>query len=310
MRLLATAILLASLAAHVPSATTRRVATEVVGAVTTYQVQSGDTFASLGARHGIEPPVLARRNGRSLAKALRPGEHLLLDARHIVWPAESGPGTTLVINVPQRMLFRLVDGRTDVHYPVAVGRATWPTPVGAFTIVEKEVDPTWDVPISIQREMRRQGKPVITSIPPCPANPLGKHWIRLSHPGVGVHGTNAPASIYRFTTHGCIRLHPDDVCELFGRVNVGDGGMTVYDPVLLARLADGRIFAEVHPDIYGRAPDPLRHLQALADQADLAREIDWSLVVDAIRLREGVAVDVTRTVLESSRQGAAASLWQ
>jgi hypothetical protein len=177
---------------------------------------------------------------------------------------------------------------------VAVGRATWKTPRGPFTIVEKEVDPTWDVPPSIQAEMRREGKPVIASIPPCPANPLGRYWIRLSHPGVGLHGTNAPGSIYRFTTHGCIRLHPDDVAALFERVSVGDAGLTAYDPVLLARLADGRIFAEVHQDPYKEGPDPLRHLRALAESAALTDAIDWTIVADVIRKREGVAVDVTR----------------
>jgi L,D-transpeptidase ErfK/SrfK len=142
--------------------------------------------------------------------------------------------------------------------------------------------------------MRREGKPIITSIPPCPANPLGRHWIRLSHPGLGLHGTNVPTSIYRFTTHGCIRLHPDDVANLFDRVQVGDAGVTVYDPVLLARVADGRLFAEVQPDPYRQGPDPLRHLQRLADTTGLASEIDWDRVRDVVRRREGVAVDVTR----------------
>jgi L,D-transpeptidase ErfK/SrfK len=219
---------------------------------------------------------------------------LTIDNRHIVWPAEPSVGAVIVINLPQRMLFRIVDGRVDAHYPVAVGRTTWKTPRGPFTVLEKEVDPTWDVPKSIQDEMRREGKPVITMVPPCPANPLGKFWIRLSHPGVGLHGTNVPGSIYRFATHGCIRLHPDDVAGLFERVSVGDAGLTVYDPVLLARLADGRVFVEVHQDPYNEGPDALRQLRALAESAALADAIDWAIVANAIRQREGVAIDVTR----------------
>ena len=52
-------------------------------------------------------------------------------------------------------------------------------------------------------------------MPPGPDNPLGKHWLGLSIHGYGIHGTIAPSSIYQFRTHGCIRLHPDDIAELF-----------------------------------------------------------------------------------------------
>jgi L,D-transpeptidase ErfK/SrfK len=294
MRVRVIAMLLTTLSLAASPAPVPRVSTALTGHVFTHEIQAGDTLASLGARYGAGAAVLARRNGRPLSKRLLPGELLIIDNRHIVWPAEPSNGPVIVVNLPQRMLFRIVDGRVDAHYPVAVGRATWKTPRGPFTIIEKEVDPTWDVPPSIQAEMRREGKPVITSIPPCPANPLGRYWIRLSHQGVGLHGTNAPGSIYRFTTHGCIRLHPDDVAALFERVSVGDAGLTAYDPVLLARLADGRIFAEVHPDPYKQGPDPLRHLRTLAQSAALTDAIDWTGVEDVIRQREGVAVDVTR----------------
>jgi L,D-transpeptidase ErfK/SrfK len=286
-------------APSVPSAPVSRVATEIVGGSFVHEIQAGETLTSLAARYGVDVAVLARRNGRAPGATLASGrgDRLTIDNRHIVWPVEPAAGTVLVINVPQRMLFRVADGHVDAAFPVAVGRATWQTPRGPFTVLEKEVDPTWDVPPSIQEEMRREGKPVITSIPPCPANPLGRHWIRLSHPGVGVHGTNVPTSIYRFTTHGCIRLHPEDVANLFDRVQVGESGTIVYDPVLLARGADGRLFAEVQPDPYRLGPPPLRHLQKLANDAGIAEEIDWDRVRDAVRRREGVAVDVTRESL-------------
>jgi L,D-transpeptidase ErfK/SrfK len=279
-----------------PPAPVNRVATEIVGGSFAHEIQAGDTLTSLGGRYGVDPAVLARRNSLAPGTTLtaRTGDRLIIDNRHIVWPVESATGTILIVNVPQRMVFRVIDGRIESAFPVAVGRATWPTPLGPFTVIEKEIDPTWDVPRSIQEEMRREGKPIVTSIPPCPANPLGRHWIRLSHPGVGLHGTNVPTSIYRFTTHGCIRLHPDDVSILFERVQVGDGGVIVYDPVLLAHAADGRLFVEVQPDPYRRGPDAQRYLQALADQAGLTSRIDWDRVRDVVRRREGLAVDVTR----------------
>lgn len=86
---------------------------------------------------------------------------------------------------------------------------------------------------------------------PGPDNPLGRHWLGLSLPGVGIHGTNQPTSIYRFTTHGCIRLHPDDAADLFDLVDVGTTVDIIYAPVLLA-IEGGDAVLEVHPDVYGR----------------------------------------------------------
>ena len=44
----------------------------------------------------------------------------------------------------------------------------------------------------------------------------------LSLKGYGIHGTNAPSSIGRNASHGCIRMRNHEVEELFGMVAVGD----------------------------------------------------------------------------------------
>lgn len=108
----------------------------------------------------------------------------------------------IVVNVPQRMLFLMRGGNVAVRYPIAVGTRGWQTFLGPFTVIVKETDPVWDVPVSIQEEQRRLGKPVLTRGLPGPANPLGRYWLGLSVPGYGIHGTNAPASIGKFATHG------------------------------------------------------------------------------------------------------------
>jgi lipoprotein-anchoring transpeptidase ErfK/SrfK len=164
----------------------------VVGGVFTYAVKRGDSLSLIGARYGIGPAALARQNARALHGVLRPGEPLRIDNRHL---APAGAGATIIINIPQRHLFLFGrDGALRAHYPVGLGRPDWQTPVGAFEVTELERDPTWDVPKSIQDEMRREGKPVIQRMPPCPGNPLGRYWLRLSIGGIGIHGTNAPAT--------------------------------------------------------------------------------------------------------------------
>ena len=263
-------------------------AAALVGGQTSYEVKAGDTLTSIGARFGVARATLIEMNQLTSPYALAAGQPLVVDNTHI---AVANPQVSLTINIAQRLLV-LTEGARARAYPITVGRRWWPTPVGAFTIVSKETDPVWDVPVSIQREMEQQGKPVITRMAASPANPLGRHWIGLSLPGLGIHGTNAPASIYTFASHGCIRLHPDDVADLFQRVNVGTAGVLIYQPVIIAEI-DGRVWVEAHPDEYRRFGGAMDSLREAADRAGLRAVIDWALVDHVVRQRRGRAVDVT-----------------
>jgi hypothetical protein len=129
---------------------------ELSGDVITYEAAAGESIAPLAARFGLEPRTLAADNGLSPATALKSGQALVIDNRHVI-PAHPIDG--ILINVPQRMLFVFVGNRLVGAYPVAVGRPDWRTPLGAFAVSSKEHDPTWDVPKSIQEEMSRVAAP-------------------------------------------------------------------------------------------------------------------------------------------------------
>ncbi len=214
----------------------------IVGGPTVYEVKAGDTLASIGARFGVTRAGLIELNQLTQPGVLTIGQTLAIDNTHVV---AVDPRVSLTINIAQRLLVFVEEERVTA-YPITVGRRSWPTPVGAFTIVDKETNPAWDVPISIQQEMKAQGKPVITRMEPSPLNPLGAHWLRLSLPGLGIHGTNAPSSIYSFASHGCIRMHPDDVAALFGRVGPGTAGVLLYQPVIIGIVGD-RVWLEAQP---------------------------------------------------------------
>lgn len=264
----------------------------VAGEVTSYSVRQGDTLRRIGTRAGVDVTTLADANGIATDAPLRVGQSLVIDNRHIVPAGMETDG--LLVNIPQRMLFRAgIDGDLDA-WPVAVGRPGWATPTASFTVALKETAPTWNVPASIREESRRVGRTLPETVPPGPDNPLGAYWIGLSIPGVGVHGTNAPQSIYRAATHGCIRAHPDDIAKLFGRVRVGTAGRIVYEPVLLAAAGDA-VFLEVHRDVYGRLAGGTRQrARALAAASGLADRIDWTIADAVIEARHGIARDVTK----------------
>src|SRR5688500_7895494 len=125
----------------------------VVGQEKTHLVVASDTLQSLSARYGVDAKVLAAENDLAAGAALTPGLTLVVPSRHILPPdAQDG----ILINIPQRHLFHVRGGQVVGAYPIAVGRGDWRTPTGGFHVAVKETDPSWEVPKSIQQEMRSQ----------------------------------------------------------------------------------------------------------------------------------------------------------
>jgi L,D-transpeptidase ErfK/SrfK len=266
------------------------ISNRVVGGEFTYVIKRGDFLGLVAARYAVDPSVIAATNGIKLSTIIHPGQRLRIDNRHVV-PNELE--NSILINVPQRMLHFFRGLKAIHHFPVALGRPDWPTPTGSFKVTDLRKHPVWTVPKSIQREMAMEGEPVRTKVPPGPDNPLGEYWIGLSICNYGIHATNAPSSIYTFQTHGCIRLHTDDAAVLFNEVAIGTPGKIIYEPVLMARLGDGRIFLEVDRDVYRRKGHPAEAVRQLAALNDLSKLIDWGKAEAVIRAREGIARDIT-----------------
>jgi lipoprotein-anchoring transpeptidase ErfK/SrfK len=99
-------------------------------------------------------------------------------------------------------------------FGVATGQAIYPTPLGRFEIVTKQMNPWWYPPDS-------PWAAGLTPVPPGPGNPLGTRWMGLSAPGVGIHGTPDAASIGYSASHGCIRMRIPDAETVFAHVSVG-----------------------------------------------------------------------------------------
>ncbi|HEY3544324.1 MAG TPA: L,D-transpeptidase family protein [Gaiellaceae bacterium] len=130
-----------------------------------------------------------------------------------VTPKTIGP--VIVIKRGSNQL-RLYDGAKLVRwFRVATGQNIYPTPLGRFQIVVKWKNPWWYPPTS--SPWAKGLKPV----PPGPSNPLGTRWMGLSAPGVGIHGTDEPASIGYSLSHGCIRMLVPQAEWLFEHVDVG-----------------------------------------------------------------------------------------
>src|ERR1700676_2726309 len=116
-------------------------------------------------------------------------------------------GDRIVVSIPDRKLVLMNGDRAVRIYDVAVGKASTPSPQGEFRIINRIPNPAWYT----------VGKVVA----PGKGNPLGTRWMGLSARGYGIHGTNAPKSIGKAASHGCIRMRAADLEELFDLVSVG-----------------------------------------------------------------------------------------
>jgi lipoprotein-anchoring transpeptidase ErfK/SrfK len=130
-------------------------------------------------------------------------------------PQAASIGAVIVIRRGSNLLTLYRGDRYVRQFHVATGQSIYPTPLGRFQIVVMWKDPTWYPPT--QDAWAKGLKPV----PPGPNNPLGTRWMGLSAPGVGIHGTDEPASIGYSESHGCIRMLVPDAEWLFGHVTVG-----------------------------------------------------------------------------------------
>jgi lipoprotein-anchoring transpeptidase ErfK/SrfK len=123
-------------------------------------------------------------------------------------------GPIIVIHRGSNALHVYEGRRLLRRLPIATGQARYPTPLGTFTVVDKQLHPWWYPPDS---EWAQGLQPV----PPGPGNPLGTRWMGLSAWGVGMHGTPDAASIGYSASHGCIRMRIPDAEWLYQRVRLG-----------------------------------------------------------------------------------------
>jgi lipoprotein-anchoring transpeptidase ErfK/SrfK len=101
-------------------------------------------------------------------------------------------------------------------YKIAVGSEGHTTPAGMYSITSKQVNPAWHVPNSAWA-----GDLAGQVIPGgAPNNPLKARWLGLRD-GIGIHGTSEAWSIGTRASHGCLRMHPSDVIDLYKRIPMG-----------------------------------------------------------------------------------------
>ena len=268
----------------------------IIGGETVYNIVKGDTIELVSAKLGVDKRSIIKKNNIDIKKPLQIGQELRINTRKIV-PKIINDG--IIVNIPDRMLYFFKNSNIETAFPVGLGMPSWRgmtrwrTPEDKFKVINKRKNPTWRVPESIQWKMMMEGKPVKTIVPSGPDNPLGRYAIDTSIPRVVIHETIWPTSVYQFRSHGCIRIMSENMEKFFKNVEINSSGEIIYKPVKIAVSNEGRVFLEVHKDIYGKVKDLNVEVRGLIEKAGIADKVNWHKVDIILKERSGIAEDIT-----------------
>ncbi len=268
----------------------------LVGRTEAYVARHEDTLLDVARRFGMG--IAEMRLANPGVDLWLPGEgtEIRLPTRFIL-PA--APRSGVVVNVPEMRIYYYPKGGSVVHtWPVSIGRVGWETPLGKTRIVRKAVRPTWYPPDSVRKEYRERGEALPPAVGPGPDNPLGSHALYLGLPAYLIHGTNRPYSIGMRVSHGCVRMYPEHIAELFELAESGTPVTLVHQGVK-AGWAGDELFVEVHPnaDVPDEEARPsmteaVASIIAVTPEDEPPAAVDWKRVEDALAAANGIPVAV------------------
>ncbi|GAB4366281.1 MAG: hypothetical protein Kow00121_03590 [Elainellaceae cyanobacterium] len=120
--------------------------------------------------------------------------------------------TYVVLRLGDRRVYVYQGDTVLASYPVAIGKPSTPTPTGEFRVFQMITNPSWQSPWTGEVEA------------PGPDGSLGLRWIgfaTMSNGIIGFHGTPNVGSIGQAASNGCIRMHNEDVVQLYEQIEIG-----------------------------------------------------------------------------------------
>jgi len=257
----------------------------LVGAIQHYRIKKGDDLLELARHYGLgysELGVLYRHWDPFLPPA---GAEITIPTR---WIVPNNHGNQIIVNTGEMRLYYFINNNTQVYtFPIGMGVLDFRTPQGKFRVIEKKVNPAWHIPKSLQT---KYGMAVM---PPGGENPMGDFKLTLSWGDYGIHGTAMPLGVGRLVSHGCTRMYPEHIKQLFPMVPVGTSVEYIYEPAKIG-FRQGRIYLSVHEDVYFKIRSMILHVLNLLEQRGLADQVNVRKVMQAVEEQNGLPVDVTR----------------
>lgn len=230
----------------------------LIGQLQETRVQEGETLLDIARRYSVGLDEIQNANPDVDPWLPEVGQRIVIPSQYLL---PDGPRAGIVVNLPELRLYYYPDvaagvPRKVMTYPLGIGSEGRAMPVAVTKIIEKKVDPPWVVPDSILAEHEAEGDPLPKVVPPGPDNPLGRYALRLGLSSFLIHSTNHPYSVGMRISHGCLRMYPENIEELFSRVGVGTT-VRIIDQPYKAGWQDGVLYLEAHPPLVenGHSPD-------------------------------------------------------
>ncbi len=281
----------------------------LVGKVQYVTASQEDTLLDIARRFGLGFNELVAANPDVDPWLPGEGTRVLVPTRFVLPPR---PWRGIVINLVEMRLYYFPESESEsesdgrrvvITYPVGIGREGWSTPLGEFSIVDKILRPSWTAPASIIEEMAAEGLAVQRIIPPGPNNPLGDFALMLSEPGYMLHGTNRPFSIGMRVSHGCIRLYPEDIEQLFARVPRKIAVRIENEPYKVG-IEDGVLFLEAHAPLSEEKNQQGVSLTSVVSQVVRVSDrqlpaADWDRIIAVANRHSGVPVAIVMQCAQS-----------
>lgn len=279
---------------------------DVIGVVQIVKTSKEDTLTDIARRFNVGYEEILRANPKVDPWLPGADRAIVVPTRFVI---PSAPRTGIVINIAAMRLFyfpphKKGEPQVVITHPIGIGKMGWATPEGVTKIVRRQADPTWRVPASVIKEHREErGEELDKVIGPGPDNPLGRYAFYLQWPSYLIHGTNKPAGVGLRSSHGCIRLYPEDIEQLFNNVPVGTQVRVVNQPFVFG-WHEGQLYLQPYDVLEDDKRDwkkgPTRKVLSktltpvMQKQLKTRNEqINWDLVTALSQDPRGVPIPVT-----------------
>ncbi len=270
---------------------------DVIGNIAIHTIRDGDNFLQLAQRFRVGFNELVDANPDVDPWIPNQDAQIIIPTQYVLPNTERNG---VVINLAELRLYHFheVEGETASvsTYPISIGKGgQWETPLTYTHITSKIANPNWYPPASIRKEHEENNDPLPEVVPPGPDNPLGDYKIGLALSGYLIHGTNVPEGIGMRVTHGCIRLHPTGIENLFNNVQVNTPVTIINQPYKVG-WRENKLYVETHSEIEEQEKAASRNLtefvqMVVAKTKDIQQEgfeILWDLGYQEARQKRGV----------------------
>jgi len=278
---------------------------DVVGHVQITTSSKEDTLTDIARRFNVGYEEIVRANPGVDPWIPGAGHRIVVPTRFVL---PNAPREGIVINVAAMRLFyfpahRKGEAQQVYTHPIGIGKIGWSTPQGVTQVVSHVKDPVWRPSAALRVDHRNDnGEDLPAVVPAGPDNPLGKYEFRLGWPSYLIHGTNKPYGVGLRSSHGCVRLYPEDIQKIFEMVPNGTQVRVVNQPFLFG-WHDGQLYVQAYtvleddPRDWKNAQNKLlSHSLAARVQSTLraaGTTIDWQSVASVTHSPRGIPVPVS-----------------